>query len=304
MTPPAGSPSLTVLVAGASGMIGTELQRQLKAAGHSVLTLVRHPATKPGEYTWAPSAGGLDPAVVDRADAVIDLSGASISKLPWTSSYKREILSSRLTATQTIANALHQASSPPAVLLNASAVGFYGDRPGEELTEESHRGEGFLADVVVDWEAAAHEAPDETRVVTLRTGVVIGDGGAMKPLMLLTRLGVAGPLAGGRQVWPWIGLHDEVAAIVHLLTSPLDGPVNLAGPTRATAGDLMKALADRMHRPYWLPAPRIALTTLLGEAGEELLLADQHEVPAKLLADGFVFRARTVTDAIKAVVPG
>lgn len=302
MTPDAVSAPLTVLVAGASGMIGTELTRQLTAAGHSVLTLVRHPATRPGEYTWSPSAGGLDSAVLDAADAIVDLSGASISKIPWTRSYKKEILDSRLGATRTLTAAMRRAENPPRILVNASAVGFYGDRPGERLTENSSRGDGFLADVVVEWEAAAHEAPEDTRVATLRTGVVIGPGGALKPLTLLTKFGVSGPLAGGRQVWPWISLHDEAAAIVHLLTSDLHGPVNLAGPTAATAGELMQALATAMHRPYWLPAPRFAITALLGEAGRELLLGDQHEVPEKLEADGFEFRHRTAAEAIGAVV--
>jgi uncharacterized protein (TIGR01777 family) len=293
---------LTVLVSGASGMIGTELSRQLEAAGHEVLKLVRRPTTNPGEFTWSPQAGILDYNLLDRADAVINLSGASLSKLPWTAKYKREILDSRVAATRTIAEAMHHASKPPTVFLSGSAVGYYGDRPRDTLTEESTRGKGFLADVVTDWEAEAHKAPESTRVVTLRTGVVVGPGGAMKPLLALTKAFLGSRLGNGAQVWPWISLHDEAAAIVHLLTSDLDGPVNLAGPVPATSNELTARTAKDLGRPYKLAVPEFAIKGLLGEAGQEMLLSSQKVVPQKLLDDGFVFRDKTIDDALDALI--
>ncbi|NQX12971.1 TIGR01777 family protein [Microbacteriaceae bacterium VKM Ac-2855] len=296
------SESLTVLIAGASGMIGTELVRQLADAGHRILRLVRHAPQSESEFHWSPSAHMLDFSLLDRVDAVINLSGASISRLPWTSGYKREILDSRVQATQTITDAMRMASNPPRILLNASAVGYYGDRPGEELTEESSKGEGFLPGVVEAWERAAHLAPESTRVVTFRTGLVLGHGGALGPLIPLTKLGLSGPLGSGQQYWPWISLSDEASAIRHLLTSGLSGPVNLAGPEPATADVLMRRLAKDLRRPYKLPVPEKIITLALRDAGEELLLSSQRMLPARLLADGFAFRHRTVDEAIDWVV--
>ncbi|WP_068207541.1 TIGR01777 family oxidoreductase [Rathayibacter tanaceti] len=294
----APAPRLRVLISGASGMIGSELTRQLRADGHEILRLVRHAPTGPDEFHWAPTSHMLDFSVLERVDAVVNLSGASISRLPWTASYQRKILDSRVQATQTITDAMRMSSAPPATLINASAVGYYGDRPGEELTEQSPRGEGFLADVVERWEQAAHLAPESTRVATVRTGLVLGDGGALKPLLPLTRLGLSGPLGGGRQSWPWISLYDEAAAIRHLLTSSLSGPVNLAGPVPATANDVMRTLAELLHRPFALPVPEKVIELALRDAGHELLLSNQRLVPQRLLDDGFEFRHRTVAEAL------
>ncbi|AMM20549.1 nucleoside-diphosphate sugar epimerase [Frondihabitans sp. PAMC 28766] len=292
----------TVLIAGASGLIGTEVTTQLRKAGHEVLSLVRRPTTNASEFTWSPQAGILDYNLLDRADAVINLSGASLSKLPWTSSYKHEIHDSRVDATRTLAQAMHHAANAPATFLSGSAVGFYGDRPFDTLTEESAKGEGFLVDVVVDWEAEANKAPEATRVVTFRTGVVIGPGGAMKPLLALTKAFLGSRLGTGAQIWPWISLHDEAAAIVHLLTSDLDGPVNLAGPVAATSDRLTALTAKDLHRPYKLAVPEFAIRALLGDAGQEMLLSSQHVVPAKLVADGFEFRDDTVEKALGALL--
>ncbi|WP_423923675.1 TIGR01777 family oxidoreductase [Frigoribacterium sp. 2-23] len=292
----------TVLVTGASGLIGTELTRQLTAAGHTVLSLVRRAPRSESEFTWSPSAGIVDYHLLDRVDAVVNLSGASLGRLPWTVGYKREILASRVESTTTLTRGFAKAENPPATLLNGSAVGIYGDRPGERLTEDSPRGQGFLSDVVDAWEGAAHSAPDGTRVVTLRTGVVVGPGGALKPLLPLTRLGLGSRLGTGDQFWPWISLHDEAAAIVHLLTSRLEGPVNLVGPTPASSTALTSRLAADLDRPYALTVPEFVIGGALREAGHEMLLSDQQVVPARLLADGFVFTHRTVDDAVDALV--
>lgn len=289
---------LTVLIAGASGLIGTEVTRQAKAQGHDVLKLVRRPATKPDEFTWSPSAGIIDYTLLERADAVVNLSGASLSKLPWTPSYKHEILESRVTATRTLVDAMKRVATPPATFLSGSAVGIYGDRPLDILTEESPRGEGFLADVVAEWEHEADGAPESTRVALLRTGIVIGPGGAMKPLLALTKAFLGSRLGTGTQIWPWISLHDEAAAIVHLLTSDVSGPVNLAGPVAATSDRITARTAADLGRPYKLAVPEFAIRALLGDAGQEMLLSSQKVAPERLLDDGFEFRHDTVEDAL------
>jgi uncharacterized protein (TIGR01777 family) len=293
---------MRVLIAGGSGFIGSELVRQLRDDSHEVRILVRRAPKNDGEANWAPSAGIIDAGLIENADAVINLSGASLGRLPWTRGYRREILDSRLSATRTLTDAMGRAAKKPRVFLSGSAVGIYGDRPGERLTEGSPRGRGFLGDVVEKWEQAAQLAPTGTRVVTLRTGLVLGKGGSMRPLMALTRVGLGSRLATGGDIWPWIGLYDEAAAIRHLLTSKLSGPVNLAGPTPATSDRITHHLAERMHRPYALVVPEFALKAALQSAGPELLLSSQLVVPDRLTADGFRFRDTTVEWAIDAVV--
>ena len=292
---------MRVLIAGASGLIGSELRSQLENDGHEILRLVRRERRASDEYRWFPTARVIDPGLIASVDAVINLSGASTGRLPWTPSYKREILRSRIDATWTLADAITHSATPPTTFLSASAVGYYGDRPGEVLDESAAKGEGFLADVVDAWEQAANLAAHSTRVVTFRTGLVVGDGGAFTPLQLLTRFGLGATLGSGAQTWPWISLHDEAAAIRYLLTSEISGAVNLAGPTPATSHEITSALADAMHRwhPWKIPEPVVQIA--LREPGRELLLASQHSVPRKLLDDGFVFEHETVEQAIAAV---
>ena len=292
--------SLRVLVSGASGFIGSQLRSRLRADGHEVHSLVRRPAEAADEHEWDPAAGRLDVGLIDSVDAVINLSGAGLEHLPWTPAYRRQIVESRISTTSTIADAIGRSSTPPSTLLNASAVGFYGDRPGEDLTEDSVRGDGFLADLCVDWEAAAQQAAGATRVVSFRTGVVVGRGGAFSILEPLTRFGLGANLGSGLQRWPWIGLADEVGAIRHLLTSTLSGPVNLAGPTPATADAITRRLAIAMGRPRVWGIPRFAIEAGLRTPGRELLLADQRVIPSKLLADGYEFENPTVESAIRA----
>lgn len=294
---------MRIVIAGASGLIGTALASALTARGDTVVRLVRREARGADEVEWDPATGSLDPAALRDADAIVNLSGASISRIPWTRSTRREILQSRLTATATLVAALTALAAEGAALpalISGSATGYYGDRPGEPLDESSPAGTGFLADVVVAWEAAAREAPEGVRVALARTGLVIApSGGAFAPLRLMARFGLAGPISSGRQHWPWVALKDEVAGLIHLIDSDVSGPVNLVGPTAATADETMRRLAARLRRPYWLPLP---LARLMGQAGRELLGADQAVRPDVLEAAGIAFSARTVDDAIAAAL--
>jgi uncharacterized protein len=281
-------------------MVGSELTRQLRLDGHEIVSLVRRPPSSPTDVTWDPAAGSVPQSAIESADAVINLSGASLGKLPWLPGYKKTILQSRLHTTSTLAAAISSATSPPRVFLSASAVGFYGDRPGDVLTEDSAGGEDFLSDVVEQWESAARVTNSATRVVNLRTGIVLGTGGSARPIVALSKAGLGSRLGDGRAAWPWISIYDEAAAIRHLLTSTLSGPVNLTGPTPATSDDVTRYIAEKLHRPYVLRVPRWVILTALQEAGSALLLRSQNVSSARLVADGFSFRDSTVRQAIDA----
>ncbi|CAN5443845.1 TIGR01777 family oxidoreductase [soil metagenome] len=294
---------LRVLISGASGLIGTEVTRQLREDGHTVQKLVRRRPTADDEVNWAPSARTMDFTILGEVDAVINLSGASVGRIPWTPGYKKTLRDSRVQPTQALAEAMNQVRTPPKVFISGSAVGFYGDRPGQRITEETPAGKGFFPELVTAWEAAAALAPKKTRVVNIRSAVVVAHGGGLEPVRLLTKLGLGSRFATGGQYWPWISLHDEAAAIRHLLTSKLRGPVNLAGPVPATSDRITHAYAELMHRPYLFRIPE-PLVKVLGEAGERLLLDSQRVEPARLEADGFRWRHSTVEQAIDAVVAG
>ena len=292
---------MKILLAGASGLIGSEVAR--RAAGiHEVHRLVRRAPADATEHRWDPAERSIPAEVIEWADAVISLSGASLARLPWTQRYREEILQSRVQATATIAEAISHADAAPASWVSASAVGIYGDRPGEILAEGSPRGSGFLADVVDEWESATRPARTRSRVVNARTGLVLAREGALQPLILATRIGFGATVGTGRQHWPWIALADEARALLHLATaSSLDGPVNLAGPQRARSKDITAALAGSLHRPHLLRLPEFVLKTAMGLAAEELLLADQAVDAHTLLEDGFVFEAPTVIEALAAL---
>lgn len=291
-----------VVIAGASGLIGRALTASLRGDGITVTRLVRREVVSPDEVEWNPGQDALDPAVLDGADAVVGLNGASIGRFPWTPSYKNTLVWSRISPTQALATALRSLGAEAPLFVSASAVGYYGSASGVPLDESAPRGESFLADLCGEWEAAAFAAGD--RVATLRTAPVVHPGGVLKPLMLLTTLGVSGPIGRGTQVWPWISLDDEVRAIRHVIDAGLTGPVNLAGPTRATANDLGFALAVRMNRPFLVRAPVRGLKLALGaDATEAILTSDAHVVPGVLTASGFAFEHPTVEDAVAAAVP-
>ena len=296
--------SRRVVVAGASGLIGSALVESLRADGIEVTTLVRRPPERAGEVEWLTSSDPLDPATLEGADAVVGLGGASIGRFPWTSTYKSTLLWSRVTPTRALARAVRDLGADAPAFISASAVGYYGSSPGRRLTETAPRGDSFLADLTGEWESAALAAGDDARVALLRTAPVVHREGVLKPLLLLTRLGLSGPIGRGTQVWPWISLPDEVAAIRHVIDAGITGPVNLTGPTRATANDLGFALAVRMNRPFLLRAPVWAIKLALGsDATEALLTADMHVVPAVLEESGFAFTHPTAEAAVAAAVP-
>jgi len=281
---------MRIVVAGASGMIGTPLVRWWRAAGHDVVRLVRREPTAPGEVRWDPAAGVLDPAALVGVDAAVNLAGAGVGDQRWTEEYRRTVLESRTGATATLARVLASLDTPPAVLLQGSASGYYGDRGEEVLTEASAPTEEFLARVCVAWEAAAAPARAAgIRVASLRTGLVMAPtGGAFGPLLPLLRLGVGGPLGSGSAWWSWITLEDELRAIDFLLTADVSGPVNLVAPEPARVGDLVKALGSALHRPAVLPVPGFALRAVLGDFAEEVL-ASRRVLPEVLTGAGFEF---------------
>ncbi len=293
-----------VVVHGASGLVGSALVDSLRADGIAVTTLVRRPAQTADEVEWLTDGRPLDPAVIEGADAVVGLNGASIGRFPWTRHYKNTLLWSRITPTRALARAMRElgAGAPPFV--SASAVGYYGSAPGAVLDESSPRGETFLADLCGEWEAAAFAAGDQARVAVLRTAPIVHPRGVLRPLVLLTRFGVGGPIARGTQKWPWISLDDEVRAIRHIIDSDIVGPVNLVGPTIASANDLGFALAVRMNRPFLVRAPEWALKLVLGvDATEGLLTTDAAVRPRVLESSGFTFTHTTVEQAVDAAVP-
>lgn len=293
-----------VVVGGASGLIGRALVGSLRADGVEVTTLVRRAPQRAGEVEWLTGAEALDPDVLAGADAVVGLNGASIGRFPWTPRYRSTLLWSRITPTRALARAVRALGADAPAFVSASAVGWYGSAPGRTLTEDDPRGDSFLADLCGEWEAAAQAAGDRARVATLRTAPIVHRDGVLKPLLTLTKLGVSGPIGRGTQVWPWISLDDEVRAIRHVIDAGLTGPVNLTGPTRATANDLGFALAVRMNRPFVVRAPAWGLRLALGaDATDALLTSDAHVVPAALEASGFSFRHPTVADAVAAAVP-
>jgi uncharacterized protein (TIGR01777 family) len=264
---------MRIVVAGASGYLGRPLVKALRAHGHQITRLVRRPPGSSDETRWDPDRGELDPSVVDGTDAVINLCGVGVEDKRWTPTYKQLLVSSRVRPTTTLAGALARSDNGPKVLLNASAVGFYGDRGDEELTEESPAGTGFFPELVGRWEAAT--APAEAagvRVAHLRTGLVLGPGGGLLgPMVPLFRLGLGGRLASGRQWMPWISLADEVGAIEYLLEAPVSGPVNLAGPAPVRNTEFARTLGAILRRPVLVPAPRFGLRLVLGGFANEAL---------------------------------
>ncbi|MUK01880.1 TIGR01777 family protein [Vibrio cholerae] len=280
---------MRILLAGASGTIGTALTRQLEK-NHEVRRLVRREPKGASEVRWNPSAGELDVAAIEWADAVVNLSGAGIAGGLWTRSYREKLYSSRIRPTRTLVQAMNKARNPPQVFVSQSASGYYGDRGDEVLTEASVSGQTLLADICRRWEEEALGAPESVRVVLARTGIVMAkDGGALPNLLIPIRLFAGTSLGSGRQWWPWISLNDEVRALEFLLTSSLSGPVNLSAPAPAHLDDITLQLGRAFHRPVWFRVPAVILTTVIGQLGFELLLVSARMEPRALTRAGFAF---------------
>jgi uncharacterized protein (TIGR01777 family) len=291
-----------VAITGASGLIGSALSAFLRARGDEVVHLVRREPRTGQEIGWDPASRTINPGELSGLTAVVHLAGAGLGDHRWTAAYKHEILASRVDGTATIATALADLGEPIA-LVSGSAMGAYGDRGDELLTEDSGFGRGFLADVVRAWEAATGPAQDAgLRVVHARTGLVLTpDGGAMERVLRLARFGLAGPLGSGRQYWSWITLHDEIRALAHLIDQDLSGPVNLVSVQPMRQAEVMKALGAVLGRPAVLPAPALALRLILGEFATDIL-GGQRVLPSVLTASGFVFDHDTIESAMRWLV--
>lgn len=296
---------MDVVVSGSHGFIGSALVPALEAAGHRARRLVRGTAGE-GEVAWDPGAGTIDTAALEGIDGVVHLGGVGIGDKRWTPEQKERIRQSRVKGTTVLATALAGLSTKPTVLVSGSAVGYYGDRGDEVLTEASSAGDGFLAEVVRAWEDATGPAADAgIRVVKLRTGVVQSPaGGALKKQLPLFKLGVGGPLGTGRQWVSWITLDDEISAILHVLgDDSLAGPVNATSPEPVTSAGLAHALGKAVHRPSFLPVPKVALSLVVGrQMADEMVTASQRVMPAKLLEAGFTFRHPEVEAAMAALL--
>ncbi|MGO4249975.1 TIGR01777 family oxidoreductase [Paenarthrobacter sp. RAF54_2] len=291
---------MRIVMSGASGMIGTALSEQLKSAGDEVIRLVRRPAKTDDERTWDPVAGVLDEAILEGADAVVNLSGAGIGDRPWTKHRISVIRDSRLQPTRTLTAAMRRLGQPALSFVSQSASGYYGASRDGVLREDSGPGAGVLGPLCVEWEQTARTAPASVRVVTPRTGVVLStSGGALGPMLPLLRLGLGGPFGNGRQYWPWITLADEAAALAFLLKSDLEGAVNVCAPESADVNAIVRRLAKAFHRPAFLRVPRPALRLVLGQLADELVLANQRMEPAKLAAAGFQWQHPGLDEAME-----
>ena len=302
----------TVIISGATGFIGTVLCRQLAGRGYDIVVLSRSPergATPFGSHVkvvgWdARSAAGWS-EYADGAQGIINLSGENIAAGRWTPARKEKILQSRLAAGRAIVDALGQVSTKPRVVIQASGIGYYGNRGDELLDENSSSGTGFLADVARDWERSTARIEDMgIRHVIIRTGIVLGpDGGFLSRVLLPFRLFMGGHMGSGRQWLSWIHIKDEVDAICFLLDKPeLHGPFNLCSPNPLVARDFFRALGKAMGRPSWLPVPGFALRIMLGQMAEELILSGQRALPKRLLEAGFAFRYPEADMALRDIV--
>lgn len=290
---------LTIAVSGSSGLIGSALVTALRAADNRVVRIVRRAPANGDELQWNPESGDFDPAGLADADAVVNLCGVGVADKRWSGSFKQSLRDSRIDPTEVISDAVVEAGVP--VLVNASAVGYYGDTRDRIVDETAPAGTGFLAQLCVDWEAATLPASEAgVRVVLARTGLVLSPGGGLlNRLRPLFALGLGGRLAGGRQYMPWISLDDEVRALIFAIANPgLSGPVNFTGPAPVTNAEFTAALGRTLNRPTPWSVPGFALRTLVGEFADEGLLGGQRAIPAALERAGFVFHHSTIGEAL------
>ena len=288
-----------IAIAGSSGLIGSALVSALRAADNRVIRIVRRAPVNGDELHWNPECAEFDPAGLEGVDAVVNLCGVGVGEKRWSGAFKQSLRDSRIAPTEVISAAVVDAGVP--VLINASAVGYYGDTCGRVVDETAPPGTGFLARLCVDWEAATVSAEDAgVRVVLARTGLVLSPGGGvLGRLRPLFAFGLGGRLGGGRQYMPWISLEDEVRGLLFAINNDdLAGPVNFTGPAPVTNSEFTAALGRALNRPTpWL-VPGFALRTLLGEFADEGLLGGQRAIPAALERAGFVFHHNTIGEAL------
>lgn len=288
-----------IAIAGSSGLIGTALVYALRATDRRVLRIVRRPPSNADEVFWNPDTGEFDPATLAGVDAVVNLCGVNVGEKRWSGAFKQSLRDSRIGPTEVLASAVAEAGVP--ALINASAVGYYGDT-GPRITDESApAGDGFLAHLCVDWEAATWPArQDGARVVLVRSGLVLAQaGGMLGRLRPLFSLGLGARLGNGRQYVPWISLEDEIRALLFAISHDgLSGPVNLTGPAPVTNAEFTTALGRAVNRPTPLMVPGFALRAALGEFADEGLLGGQRAIPAALERTGFVFHHNTIGEAL------
>jgi uncharacterized protein len=296
---------MRILISGASGLIGSALRPALVAAGHTTAALVRRPAAG-DQVQWDP-ARTLDPRGLKSFDAIVHLAGKNISGY-WTDKFKREVRQSRVQGTRTLATAAAESfrqSGTPRVFVAASAIGFYGNRGDEDLTEASPAGNGFLAEVCQEWENAAAPAADAgLRVVHIRIGVVLAkEGGALPAMLTPFRLGLGGPVGNGRQYWSWVTLDDVVGSFLFALSNDeLRGPVNAVAPQPVRNAEFVRELGRALHRPTIFPLPAFVVRTLFGEMGDALLLASARVQPSKLEAGGYRFLHPELPEALRSAL--
>jgi len=304
---------MSILVTGSSGLIGSALVPFLTTAGHQVVRLVRarppsaapNPDSQANVITWDPATGVLDPAALEGFDAVIHLAGETLNAIRWTAEKKSRIRDSRVGGTALLCGALAKLSRPPKVLLSASAIGFYGNRGGEILHEESEPGTGFLPEVCRAWEAATKPASEKgIRTVQMRFGVVISSaGGALAAMLPAFQVGLGGPMGTGWQYMSWITIDDVICAIYHLLLNDkIEGPVNIVGPYVATNRDFAKALGTVLERPAFVRVPGFLARLVSGEFADDVLLASARVEPRRLLDAGFVFHYPEMEGALRQVL--
>lgn len=297
--------STAVAITGATGMIGSALDKALRGGGYSVRRLVRAgSAMQSGDVPWDPERGTLDPRALEGCDAIVHLAAAPIGQR-WSSAHKRDILESRVRGTSLVARTVAAMERKPRVVLSASAMGFYGDRGDEQLDEQSAPGRDYLASVAKAWEqAAAPIAESGVRLVYLRTGIVLSTtGGALAKLLTPFRLGVGGPMGSGKQWMSWITLDDQVRAMEHALhTDSLRGPVNVATPNPVRNEDFAETLGKVLGRPAIIPTPAFALKLMFGEMAEATILSGQRLLPRALEQSGFTFTTPLLEPALRAVL--
>lgn len=297
-----GTQTMNILVTGSTGLVGSAVVPFLTTGGHRVVRLVRGTARGPDEVEWNPQAGTIDVAKLEGLDAVVHLAGENIATSRWNAAKKARIRDSRVNGTRVLSEALAKLSRKPRVLVCASAIGYYGDRGADVMTETSPPGSSFLSNVCRDWEAACEPARQAgIRVVNLRTGVVLTPrGGALAKMLLPFKLCVGGVVGSGRQYWSWIALDDVVGAIHHAIThDELSGTVNAVSPEPSTNRDFTKTLGRVLSRPTIAPLPAFMVKLLMGEMGEELLLASTRVVPNRLQDSGYQFRCPTLDGALR-----